>query len=340
MQRTFKILIVDDTAKNIQVVASVLKVQGYELAFATNGYKAITAVEENEYDLILLDVMMPGIDGYETCQQIKKIPKAAHIPIIFLTAKNDEESIIMGLDSGGVDYVTKPFNRRELLARVETHLKLKDYEDNLEEKVKKLTSEIEATQREVVFTMGAIGEARSKETGNHVKRVAEYSYIFGINLGLSTKQALLLKEASPMHDIGKVAIPDAILHKQGKLDSDEWEIMKTHAQLGYDMLRFSEQPLLKAAATIALNHHEKYDGSGYPQGLSGEDIPVFGRVIAICDVFDALGSKRCYKDAWDDDKIFEFIKNESGKMFDPQLVKIFFSHLNQFLSIRHKLRDD
>jgi len=338
--RKFKILIVDDTPKNIQVVASVLQSKGYELAFATNGHKALSSIESTPFDLILLDVMMPGIDGYDTCRQLKKMVNGKHVPVIFLTAKTDEESIVTGFDCGGVDYVTKPFNQRELLSRVETHLKLKDYEDNLEKKVKQLTGEIEETQREVVFTMGAIGESRSKETGNHVRRVAEYSYIFGINFGLPEEEAELLKEASPMHDIGKVGIPDSILHKNGKLDAEEWEIMKTHAQLGYDMLRFSTRPILKSAAVIAISHHEKYDGSGYPNALVGEDIPIYGRIIAICDVFDALGSKRCYKDAWPDEKVFDLIKSESGKHFDPKLVDIFFDNIDQFLEIRDKLQDD
>ncbi len=335
----FRILIVDDTTKNIQLIGSILKNQGYEVAFATDGTKAIMAIEKHHYDLILLDVMMPGIDGYQTCKKIKSMPNALHIPVIFLTAKTDEESIVKGFDSGGVDYVTKPFNQRELIARVETQLKLKEYEDNLEKNVKSLTKEIEETQREVVQTMGAIAETRSRETGNHVKRVAEYCYVFAKRYGLSEKDALLLKEASPMHDVGKLGIPDAILHKAGKLSNDEWEIMKTHAELGYDMLKFSERPMLKTAATVALTHHEKFDGSGYPKNLVGKEIPIFGRILAICDVFDALGSERCYKKAWPDDDIWELLRSESGKHFDPVLVDIFFDHMDEFIAIRSKLRD-
>ncbi len=335
-----RILIVDDTAKNIQLVASVLQPEGYQLGFATSGYKAIKSIEEHNFDLILLDVMMPGIDGYDTCKAIKSSSNASHVPVIFLTAKDDEASIVKGLDSGGVDYITKPFNQRELLARVETHIKLKDYEDNLENKVKQLTGEIEETQREVVLTMGAIGEARSKETGNHVKRVAEYSYVFAQKLGMNKVDSQLLKEASPMHDIGKIAIPDNLLHKKGPLIPEEWAIMKTHAQLGYDMLKFSERPILKAAAQIALTHHEKFDGSGYPNQLSADEIPIFGRITAISDVFDALGTKRCYKNPWLDKDIFELIKNESGKHFDPQLVELFFANIDSFLSIRERLKDE
>ncbi len=338
--RKFRILIVDDTTKNIQLIGAILSNQNYEVAFATDGYKALLAIEKYQYDLILLDVMMPGIDGYQTCVGIKKMPNGIHTPVIFLTAKTDEDSIVKGFDSGGIDYVAKPFNKRELLARVETHLKLKDYEYNLEQNVKELTKEIEDTQREVVFTMGAIGETRSRETGNHVKRVAKYCYLFAVKYGLSIADATLLEEASPMHDIGKVGIPDSILNKPGKLYGEEWEIMKTHAELGYEMLKFSERPILKAAASVALTHHEKFDGSGYPKGLKGQDIPIYGRILAICDVFDALGSERCYKKAWPDENIWKLLREESGKHFDPALVDIFFENRDDFILIRDQLKDE
>ena len=202
-----------------------------------------------------------------------------------------------------------------------------------------LNKEIEDTQREVVFTMGAIGESRSKETGNHVKRVAEYSKLLAKLYGLSEAEAEMLKQASPMHDIGKVAIPDAVLNKPGRFNEEERAIMDTHAQLGYDMLKHSHRPLLQAAATVAYEHHEKYDGSGYPRGLAGEDIHIFGRITALADVFDALGSDRVYKKAWEDARIFALFKEERGKHFDPVLVDLFFEHLEQFLAIRDKFKD-
>ncbi|MCK9373285.1 MAG: PAS domain S-box protein [Sulfuricurvum sp.] len=202
-----------------------------------------------------------------------------------------------------------------------------------------LNKEIEATQREVVFTMGSIGESRSKETGNHVKRVAEYSRILALHYGLDEAEAELLKQASPMHDIGKVGIPDAILNKPGQLTHEEFDIMKTHADLGYEMLKHSERPILKAAATVAREHHEKWDGSGYPNKKSGEDIHIYGRITAIADVFDALGSDRVYKKAWELDKILGLIREESGRHFDPVLVSIFFDHLEEFLAVREQYRD-
>ncbi len=203
----------------------------------------------------------------------------------------------------------------------------------------KLTQEIQDTQKEVVFTMGAIGESRSKETGNHVKRVAEYSKILALAIGMSEEEAELLKQASPMHDIGKVAIPDEILKKPARFTKSERKIMETHAQLGYEMIRHSERPLLKAAAIVAHEHHEKWDGSGYPQGLKGEDIHIYGRITALADVFDALGSDRVYKKAWPLEKIYELIKEERGKHFDPKLVDVFFEKQDEILKVREHFKD-
>ncbi|WP_119184815.1 HD-GYP domain-containing protein, partial [Malaciobacter marinus] len=205
--------------------------------------------------------------------------------------------------------------------------------------IKHLNKEIEDTQKEVVFTMGAIGESRSKETGNHVKRVAEYSKILALHYGLSYKEAELLKQASPMHDIGKVAIADSILNKPGRFDEKEKEIMNTHAKIGYEMLKHSNRPLLKTAAIIALQHHEKWDGTGYPNNLKEDKIHIYGRITALADVFDALGSDRCYKKAWENEKIFKLFKEERGKHFDPKLVDIFFDHLDEFLKIKETFKD-
>ena len=211
-------------------------------------------------------------------------------------------------------------------------------EDGLIE-ITNLNHEIENTQKEVVFTMGSIGESRSKETGNHVKRVAEYSQLLAMYYGLDDKEAEMLKQASPMHDIGKVAIPDAVLNKPGRFDEAERKIMDTHAALGYEMLKHSNRALLKTAAIVAYEHHEKWDGTGYPRGLSGENIHIYGRITALADVFDALGSDRCYKKAWDDEKIFNLFKEERAKHFDPKLIDIFFEHLDEFLKIRDSLKD-
>jgi len=202
-----------------------------------------------------------------------------------------------------------------------------------------LRQEIEDTQKEVVFTMGAIGESRSKETGNHVKRVAEYSYLLAILSGIDKKEAELLKLASPMHDIGKVGIPDSILNKPGKLTVEEFEIMKTHAFKGYEMLKGSNRDILKISSIVAYEHHEKWDGTGYPNSLKGEEIHIYGRITAICDVFDALGSNRAYKKAWNLEQILELFKEQKGKHFDPRLIDLFFENLDKFISIRDRYVD-
>ena len=204
----------------------------------------------------------------------------------------------------------------------------------------KLLEEIEDTQREVVFTMGAIGESRSKETGNHVKRVAEYSKILALGYGMDEEEAELLKQASPMHDIGKIAIADAILNKPGRFNDEERKIMMKHSELGYNMIKNSDRPLLKAASIVAYEHHERYDGKGYPRGLKGEDIHIYGRITAVADVFDALGSDRCYKQAWDDEKIFELFKQERAKQFDPDLIDVFFQNIDKLLNIRDMFKDE
>lgn len=346
MIRRFRVLIVDDAPKNIQVIANLLGDKEYDVSYATNGTQALDLVRENNYDLVLLDVMMPGMDGYEVCRQIKLDSFYKDMPVIFITAKTDEESIVEGFDAGGQDYVTKPFNAAELMARVKTHLKLKAFEDsqqvvidNALAELKMLNKEIVETQKEVIFTMGSIGETRSKETGQHVKRVAEYSRLLAQLSGLDDFEADLIAMASPMHDIGKVGIPDSILNKKGLLTEDEFEIMKTHVTIGYEMLKHSHRPILRTAAIIALEHHEKWDGSGYPEALAATDIHIYGRITALADVFDALGSERCYKKAWEDEKVFNLLKEQSGKHFDPGLVQMFFDNIDLFFEVRAKYKD-
>ena len=239
------------------------------------------------------------------------------------------------------DDLIKDVKRQDkIMARSDRRQK-KEY-DELQKKfseVEALQKEIEETQKEVVFTMGSIGESRSKETGFHVKRVAEYTYLLAKYYGLPEKESEMLKQASPMHDIGKVAIPDAVLNKPGRFNDEERAIMDTHAQLGYDMLQSSSRTLIKMAATLAYEHHEKYNGTGYPNKLKGEDIHIYGRITALADVFDALGSARVYKEAWDDERIFKMFKEERGEHFDPKLIDIFFDHLDEFLAIRDSMKD-
>jgi response regulator RpfG family c-di-GMP phosphodiesterase len=253
----------------------------------------------------------------------------------FIDTINQVIVLLLILTIGFIAILAYKVNKNVALSFDEIKQKV---DDGLEE-ISNLNQEIEATQKEVVFRMGAIGESRSKETGNHVKRVAEYTKLLALYYGLDKQEAEMLKQASPMHDIGKVAIADAILNKPGRFDDEERAIMETHALKGYELLKDSNRTLLKTAAIIAHEHHEKWDGSGYPQGKKEEEIHIYGRITALADVFDALGSDRCYKKAWDDEKIFTLFKEERAKHFDPKLVDIFFEHLDEFLKIRETFKD-
>jgi len=339
------ILLVDDNKTNIKALLNLL--ENYDLIVALDGKKALEIASKQHIDLILLDIVMPEMDGYEVCKKLKENRKTASIPVIFATAKTDEESIKKAYEVGGVDYITKPFKAVELLSRIKTQLLLSEQKFMLESLVKEKTKELrdvnkelEETQKDIIFTLGVIGERRSNETANHVKRVAAYSELFAEKYGLSEKEVKLLKDASPMHDIGKVGIKDEILNKPGKLSPEEFEQMKKHTIYGYELLNHSKRNLLKAACIIAYEHHEKWDGSGYPRGLSKDNIHIFGRITAIADVFDALGSDRVYKKAWPDNKVFTYIKEQSGKHFEPKLVDIFFENLDEFLKIRDNFKDN
>jgi putative two-component system response regulator len=335
---TKTILIVDDTETNVENLILLLE-EKYELLAATDGYEALEILNEEVVDLVLLDIMMPEIDGFEVCKKIKSNPKTHDTPVIFITAKTDEEAIERAYEVGGVDYVAKPFRAKEVLSRVANHLALSAQQHYLEYLVEQKTKEIVETQKEIIFTMGVIGENRSKETGNHVKRVASYSEILALGYGLSKEEAFMLKEVSPMHDIGKVAIPDEILKKPARFTPEEFEVMKKHATLGYEMLKGSTKELLQNAMIVAYEHHEKWDGTGYPRGLKGEEIHIYGRITAVADVFDALGSSRVYKEAWEDEKIFAFFKEQRGKHFEPKLVDVLFENIDKILEIRDHFSD-
>lgn len=330
------IMIVDDTPANLQLLTSILKEEGYKVRPATSGKMALEAISKRAPDLILLDIKMPDMDGYEVCTALKSNPLTEQIPVLFISALTDVNDKLKAFSVGGLDYISKPFQFEEVKARVSTHLQLKALQTQMEQKIEEginriqsLSQEIIDTQHELILTLGEICETRSHETGLHVIRVADFSYCLAKLCGCA--DAELIKEASPMHDIGKVAIPDRILNKPGKLDAEEWEVMKTHSQLGFQMLSVSQRPLLNMAAIIAHQHHEKWDGTGYPQGLKGDQIHIAGRITAIADVFDALGHKRCYKQPWDLDIILDFFKSERAKHFDPELIDLLFKHIDLFL---------
>jgi response regulator RpfG family c-di-GMP phosphodiesterase len=253
----------------------------------------------------------------------------------------DELEILKSTFNNTISKLKKDLKRSQKIMEQSDRRQRKEY-DALEQKfeeVNLLHKELEKTQHEVMITLSSIGESRSKETSNHVKRVSEYTYILAKYYGLEEKSCLVLKQASMMHDIGKVAIPDYVLNKEGCYTQEEREIMNTHAKLGFDMLQSSNRELLKMAATVAYEHHERWDGKGYPNQLKGEEIHIYGRITALADVFDALGTKRVYKDAWKDEEIFSLLKEERGKHFDPKLIDIFFDNLDEFLSIRETFKD-
>ncbi len=342
-----QILIVDDVPDNIQVAMSLLREDSYEFSFANSGEKALSILQNDDaaFDLILLDIMMPGLDGYETCQRIKRQTQLKDIPIIFLTAKADVDSIARAFKVGGVDYVTKPFHAAELLARVRTHVQLYQTKKWLEQQnidletksrfaQARLLSELENSQKELIWFLTELMESTSDEKGKHIRRVAEISALLAkLHPTLSDTDADTLYHASPMHDIGKMTVPHEILHKPGKYTPEEFEVMKSHTTNAYKLLSGSKRKLIKSAAIIAYQHHEKWDGSGYPRGLKGSDIHIYGRIIALADVFDALTHQRCYKTAWTVDDAVAFIQEQRGFHFDPELVDLMISHLDQFADI-------
>ena len=342
-----QILIVDDVPDNIQVAMSLLREDSYEFSFANSGEKALSILQNDDaaFDLILLDIMMPGLDGYETCQRIKSQTQLKDIPIIFLTAKADVDSIARAFKVGGVDYVTKPFHAAELLARVRTHVQLYQTKKWLEQQnidletksrfaQARLLSELENSQKELIWFLTELMESTSDEKGKHIRRVAEISALLAkLHPTLSDTDADTLYHASPMHDIGKMTVPHEILHKPGKYTPEEFEVMKSHTTNAYKLLSGSKRKLIKSAAIIAYQHHEKWDGSGYPRGLKGSDIHIYGRIVALADVFDALTHQRCYKTAWTVDDAVAFIQEQRGFHFDPELVDLMISHLDQFADI-------
>ncbi len=330
------VLVVDDTITNIEILLEILK-EEYRVKAALNGEEALKIVNSsNPPDIILLDIMMPGMNGFETCRRIKNNIKTHNIPVIFVSTKDTEEDEMEGFNIGAVDYITKPFSPSIVLARVKTHLALHQHNILLETKVQERTQELYSTRLEIIRRLGIASEYKDNETGLHIIRMSKYCHIIAKGAGLDNSTAELILTAAPMHDVGKIGIPDKILCKPGKLDPDEWEIMKQHTTIGATIIGDHEYNLMKVAQNVALTHHEKWNGEGYPKGLAGEHIPLEGRIAAIADVFDALTSERPYKKAWTVEKSLELISNEKGKHFDPDLVDIFFDSMDAIISVKEK----
>lgn len=318
-----QLLVVDDEPANLQVLRHILQ-EDYRLLFAKDGAKALELAAREKPELILLDVMMPGMTGYQVCAQLKATPATSAIPVIFVTALADVEDEAQGFAVGAVDYITKPVSPAIVKAPVRTHLSLVRVE------------ELRETRLQIVQRLGLAAEYKDNETGLHVIRMSHYSRVLALAAGFSEAQAEELLNAAPMHDVGKIGIPDAVLRKPGKLDGEEWEVMKQHAQIGADIIGEHPSGLLRMAREIALNHHEKWDGSGYPRGIGGAEIPVEARIIAIADVFDALTSERPYKKAWSVEEAVQLLREQSGRHFDPELVELFLGQLPTILEIKER----
>ncbi len=354
------ILVVDDTPDNLILMSSLLK-GDYKVKIANGGEKALRiAASDSPPDLILLDIMMPDMDGYEVCQRLKHEPKTMNIPVIFLTAKNEMEDEKKGLELGAVDYITKPISPPIVLARVKNHLALKamdeflrDQNEFLELEVAKRTKEVIAIQDVTILAMASLAETRDSDTGNHIRRTQFYVKALAERLRDHPRFAWFLNEininmlfkSAPLHDIGKVGIPDRILLKPGRFEPGEFEIMKTHTTLGRDAIVHAENALgisvdfLVFAKTIAFSHHEKWNGSGYPQGLSGDDIPIAARLMAIADVYDALISRRVYKEGMSHENAVKIMTDGRGIHFDPDMLDAFLDIQEEFRSIAQRFND-
>ncbi|PKG58676.1 two-component system response regulator [Shewanella sp. Choline-02u-19] len=332
------LLVVDDTPANIDVLAGMLK-DDYHVKVAKSGEIALKIANKSPLDLILLDIMMPGIDGFEVCRRLKNDHTTRHIPIIFVTAKITAEDELRGLELGAVDYITKPFNPPIVMQRVRTQLALFNQSRELAIKVKQKTAELADTQLKVIQKLGRAAEYKDNETGMHVIRMSHYTHILAKAAGMCEADADMLMAAAPMHDIGKIGINDAILRKPGKLTDEEFIEMKKHAQIGAEIIGDNESELLQMAKIVAISHHEKWNGAGYPNGLKGENIPRIGRIVAIADVFDALTSERPYKRAWTVQDAVSLLQQEAGEHFDPQLVPLFIEHIDEVTEIMESFKD-
>jgi putative two-component system response regulator len=330
------VLIVDDVPANIDILRYTLE-STYDLKVAINGKRALDIAHKDPVpDLILLDIMMPDMDGYEVCKQLKSEIKTRKIPVIFVTAMGEVEDETQGFEVGAVDYITKPVSPPIVQQRVKTHLALYNQNKVLEQKVEERTVELLTTRLEIINRLGVAAEYKDEETGQHILRMSNICRIIAKGSGMNDEEVNLIYQAAPMHDVGKIGIPDKILLKPGKLDPEEWKIMKNHTLIGTEIIGNHPSEIMQAAGIIALTHHERWDGSGYPLGKKGKEIHIYGRIAAIADVFDALTSKRPYKEAWPIDKAIQEIIKLKGTYFDPILVDVFIENIQEVKGILSK----
>lgn len=341
-----KVVVIDDAQINVTLLQHLVKkLPDCEPVCFTDPVAALAWCVDNDPDLVVVDYMMPQLNGTELTKQFRA--RHPDNPVLMVTANHELELRHDALHNGVTDFLTKPLDNAEFLARArnmlalrKSHKLLQDRAALLAEEVRQATAKIVAQERETIFCLAKAAEYRDPETGAHILRMAYYSRHIARALGLSVAQQELLLEAAPMHDIGKVGTPDLILLKQGKLTDEEFIIMKQHAVIGFEVLNASSSPMLKVAAEIAYTHHEKFDGAGYPRGLKGEDIPLFGRIVAVADVFDALTSERPYKKAWDIERASQLLQEGKGKHFDPACVEAFFTDFEKVLAIKNQFVDE
>ncbi|MCG5510122.1 HD-GYP domain-containing protein [Ectothiorhodospira lacustris] len=342
-----RIMVVDDERANLVLMERLLRSDGYgNLVMVQDPRQVMTAYREERTDLILLDIQMPHMDGFQVMEQFAVLNDPLVPPILVLTAQASREYMLRALNVGARDFIGKPFDRAEVLARVRNMLDVQlahrmthNQKDVLEQMVRERTDEIRRTRLQVVQRLGRAAEYRDNETGYHILRMSHTCELLARHLGWSHAECERMLHASPMHDVGKIGIPDQILLKPGKLTPEEWSIMQSHATIGGDILSGDESELLNLAREIALTHHEKWDGSGYPLGLAGEEIPVSGRIVALADVFDALTSERPYKKAWPVQDALDLIRDSSGSHFEPRLTAVFFKLVPEILAIRDRFAE-
>lgn len=344
---TYQVLIVDDAEINLILFDALIKRMGNsDSKTFSSAPDGLAWAQSHDVDLIIVDYMMPELDGIRFISELRATVGKADVPVLMITANDQKQIRYRALDAGATDFLTKPVDKVEFIARANNMLllgasrkALANRAEWLASEVRKATAEIVQRERETVIRLSKAAEYRDPETGAHILRMAHYSELIARGLGLSQADQDLLLEASPMHDIGKVGIADNILLKPGRLTPEEFEVMKHHAMFGYEILMGSSSKVLQAGAEIARAHHEKFDGSGYPNGLKGDDIPIFSRIVAVADVFDALTSERPYKKAWSLERAAEHIRESAGIHFDPKCVEALFANWDQVLEIRHRFQD-
>jgi putative two-component system response regulator len=351
IQKPALILVVDDEERNVKLLETLLRAEGYATLSAANGHAALEIAASRQPDLILLDIMMPDLDGFATVARLKADPRTQRVPVIMVTALDDRESKLRALEAGAEEFLSKPIDRADLRVRVRNLLRLKEYGDFLVhhnellgEQVKQRTAQLEEAYRDTLLTLVRAAEHKDEETGRHVRRISHYCRMLAAALDLPAEFQGHIYLASPMHDVGKIGIPDHILLKAGPFTPEEWRIMRTHSALGASILATGNSPYTRMGAEIALNHHERWDGSGYPNGLKGEAIPLAARIMQICDVYDALRSRRPYKPPLDHAPVVEIITRGDGRTlpehFDPAVLACFVAQAARFAAIHEQHGDE